>query len=362
MMKRTYTLFSLLFILLFSCGNESEDQQDVFRVIPVNPNADDELSLRDIADEIEAVKLEETDESLIAMTTKVERTEDYIFIFDFSQQKIFQFDDSGKFLQLIGKIGGGPEEVERPVGFSLDRMNGHIYIIGMRKIVVYDYNGDFVRYIRDYSFPNYTYFMNDTLEVFRTETKNLEGGGFLKFPTRYRVDPSTGGRIDSLELTKVSLKNQMMFIMTDANYYSESTDKTYFYLPVLFPEPFVRDTIYEARSSVFEPSLKLDFGESAVSETGNKAVNIRSFFRSDRYLIVRYSYEGKAKLLIYDLEEYMSYNLDAGLDGGEHSDGEPVLITPLPAESNTYCFSAKILEGGSTEEPNPTLYFVKLKN
>lgn len=361
-MKSSFTLFGLILVFLCSCSSEGENQQEPFMVIPVEANEDTELSFDDIASEVEAVKLEETNESLIAFTTKVERTDDYIFVFDFSQQKVFQFDQSGNFLQLMGKIGDGPEEVAKPVGFSIDYKRNHIYIVGMNKIVAYDYRGNFVRSINGYYMPNYTYFRNDLLEIFRAETKNLEGGGSLKFPTLYRINPVSGSRIDSLGLTKVSLKNQMMFILTDANYYSEASDKTYFYLPVLFPEPFVRDTLYEAGTSGLKASVKLDFGKDAISETGSKAINIRGIFRSDRYLFARYTFERKNKLLVHDFKEHKSYNLSDGIDGGVYSDEEPVLLNPLPGTPNTYYFSAKRLDEGMAEEPNPTLYFVKLKN
>lgn len=362
-MKSTHILFCLLFILFFSCGNESEDQQDSFTIISVDPSANDELSIDDIASEVEAVKLEETDASLIAHITKVERTSDFIFVFDSRGQKVLQFNNEGKFLKTIGKKGGGPEEVEMPTTFVLDKDKSHVYIGGMRKVVVYDFEGNFVRYFNGFNIPNYMYFDRGTLEIFRTETKNLEEGGSMKFPTRYRLEASTGKVLDSLELTKVSLENQMMFVVMDANYYSESTRNMYFYLPVPFPEPFVRDTLYEVKGTNLIPSVKMDFGKAAISESGNKVVNIRGVFRSDRYLLARYSFERKSKWLVHDFKETKTYNVVDGLYGSEYSDGEPLLsLYPLLGEANTYYFSAKKLEEGMTEEPNPTLYFVKLKN
>lgn len=361
-MKRTYTLFSLFFILFLSCGNDNEDQQDSFTVISVDVSANDELSIDDIADDIEAVKLEETDESLIAYIAKLQRTDDFIFVLDLSLKKVLQFDLDGNYIKSIGKIGDGPEEIPMITSFLVDKLNNHIYISGQSKIAVYDFDGNFVRSISGFILPNYMYMRDGNLEVFRTETRpHGEGKGAVKVPTRFTLNPSTGEVLDSLELAEITLKENVTFIVMDVNYYSQSSKDEYFFLSVFFQEPIFRDTLYKASGRNLIPSAKLDFGSDAMSESGNKSIMIRDVFRSDRYLLSRYRDADGEKVFVYDFEKQTSYNTK-GISGGTYSDDELVRLRALEGDANTYYFSAKKLEEGISEEPNPTIYFVKLKN
>lgn len=361
-MKSTHILFCFLFILFFSCGNESEDQQDSFTIISVDPSANDQLSIDDIAEEVDAVKLEETDESLISYVAKVQRTDDYIFVLDLSLKKVLQFDLEGNYIKSIGKVGDGPEEIPMITSFLVDKESSYIYIAGQSKIVVYDFEGGFVRSISGFILPNYIYMRDGSLEIFRTETrKQREGNGVVKVPTRLTVNPISGEVLDSLELAEISLKDNIMFMVMDVNYYSQSSNDDYFFLSVYFQEAVFRDTLYKTSGPNLIPSAKLDFGEEAMAESGNKAIMIRDVFRSDRYLLSRYRDPVGEKLFLYDFEKETGYNTK-GISGGVYSDDEPVRLRALEGTPNTYYFSAKKLEEGMTEEPNPTLYFVKLKN
>lgn len=359
-MKLTH--YSLSIILLFIFGCKERAPEESFMTLSVSPNSKDELKLADIIESVEEIKLEETEESLITMITRVEATEDYLFVFDARLGTVLQFLKSGEFVKPIGKKGEGPEEVARAVSFTIDEINEEVYIAGMKTIGVYGFDGGYKRSIRGYLIPNYLSMDDGILEVFRTQTNKLaDGSGFMKFPTRYRVEAETGKLIDSTAITKLSLKNEITFLVMDANYYSQASKNRYFYLPVLFPEPLVRDTLYLANGHNLKPTLKLDFGSEAMNEKGTKAVNIRSVFRSDRYLIAKYSHNRETKFFVYDFEANKGYNLVGGLDGGSYSDGEPVDLYPVKGKPNNFYFKVQKMDESVEGEPNPTVYLVELK-
>ncbi|WP_268121655.1 6-bladed beta-propeller [Roseivirga pacifica] len=360
-MKISHTGILAIALTLWCSSCEQTPKEESFQVINISPTETSSFELESIIDSTEEIKLEETDESLIGNITKLERTDEFIFVFDARNQKIMQFDRSGKYIKSIGKIGEGPEEIAMPTTFTVDAEKRHIYIGGMRKIVVYDFEGNFVRYFSGFNIPTYMYVRDNALEVFRTETQKVEGtSGYYKIPTRYRIDTSTGNIIDSLQLNKASIDKQMMFLVTDANYYSETSKGLNFYLTILFPEPLVRDTLYNVAGTELTPSLKLDFGKEALTEDGSRAISIRSIFRSDRYLLAKYFYQNKQHHFFYDLKQQKGYNIKGELND-EHYGDDPIRIYPIAHEANTFYFYQKKLEEGQIEEPNPTIYFVKLK-
>ena len=68
------------------------------------------------------LKLETTNDCLIATINKMYFDDNKIFIKD-SNDKIFVFDDSGKFLNTVGSIGQGPDDHFSIYDFYLDKIN-----------------------------------------------------------------------------------------------------------------------------------------------------------------------------------------------------------------------------------------------
>ena len=99
------------------------------------------LLISQIADDIEFIPLETTEESLLDNNLRdITITEKDIFLFDYN--KGYRFDRRGKFVNSIGSKGQGPEEFVRPMRMAVDTINRWIYFFDYtRNIVKYDYNG-----------------------------------------------------------------------------------------------------------------------------------------------------------------------------------------------------------------------------
>lgn len=156
-------IYILLDLLLFACN--SKNPQQVVSDIPkknsfYTVNVPDlwknkrEIFLSEIAESIEYIPLETSNESLIGNVLDVQLTDDYIFISQRirDNKPLLQFDRSGNFIRQIGKIGRGPEEYVAMRGFSIDRDKEIIYVLASYngKVLSYSFDGD---YINSFKFP-----------------------------------------------------------------------------------------------------------------------------------------------------------------------------------------------------------------
>ncbi len=77
-----------------------------------------------------------------------------IYIVDFGNNRIQQFDFKGNYLQTIGREGEGPGEFVGPLRILFDKKTGNIYVRdGLRSIKIFDKHGNYLRAIRLEYFP-----------------------------------------------------------------------------------------------------------------------------------------------------------------------------------------------------------------
>ena len=105
------------------------------------------LLLSDIVEDVEYVKLETTDDCLLAGTARVFITNDDIYTLNnYSDYKLLRFDrKTGKFISQIGSIGQGPKEMIDP-GFVFAK-DSLVYVSSSisNKVYVYTNENQFVR-------------------------------------------------------------------------------------------------------------------------------------------------------------------------------------------------------------------------
>jgi hypothetical protein len=109
------------------------------------------LKYSDIYDNIRFVKLETRDDNLIGRIDKIIATNDKFVILDLAiAKKVFVFDNSGKFLNIIGSNGAGPEEYSSPDDIAYDEYNDELLILCHDKKVIMKFklDGTFVRSIK----------------------------------------------------------------------------------------------------------------------------------------------------------------------------------------------------------------------
>jgi len=98
--------------------------------------------LSTIAESIEYIPLETTNECLLGGISNIIVTPNDFFVYVY-EGLCYRFNREGKFLNIIGKIGNGPGECMRTRDATLDTVNQWVYILDYNKIIKYDYVGNF---------------------------------------------------------------------------------------------------------------------------------------------------------------------------------------------------------------------------
>lgn len=174
--KKYFFIYSALICFLFSCSSKSSkktirvnsinasgksenikikgDDVNLFNtniadaneiIIPSNI-FDSKMDLSNIIYDIELTPLETTSKSLIGKIHNILYDSNYYFIHDKSNNKLLRFSENGKFLNTIGTIGKGPQELLRIRDVAINTEKKFISILDSRsrKISRYRYSGEFI--------------------------------------------------------------------------------------------------------------------------------------------------------------------------------------------------------------------------
>jgi len=95
----------------------------------------------DVIKDIEFVPLEMTDESIVGGVTKIKFYKNYMIFWDGQTRSIFIFDDKGKYIRKISRVGKGPGEYSGINDFCVHPQTGMITIAtDSRKIITYSFD------------------------------------------------------------------------------------------------------------------------------------------------------------------------------------------------------------------------------
>jgi len=142
-----YLTFWLAIIFSFSFSNGFSQQKNsrVKRIDLTAGLSSDEtkMNLSEIAEKVEYVFLETTDECLMDKIKKVIVDDSLVFITD--KKQLLIFNNSGKFLKAVGNKGRGPGEFVEVMDFSVDIATDRIFVMDryQQKVFCYSYNGKY---------------------------------------------------------------------------------------------------------------------------------------------------------------------------------------------------------------------------
>jgi len=135
-----------LIILSWSCNDVVRQQ---FGIINPMVYTEEKMPLSDFADDIFYIPL---DPSIVIGNINKLVVTDSCFFISTIKSELLVFDRSGKFKNKIGKIGNGPGEYRYSNNFAIDRKSRLIYLLDQKRVIVYSFNGD---YVRDFSISKY---------------------------------------------------------------------------------------------------------------------------------------------------------------------------------------------------------------
>ncbi|MDR0835377.1 MAG: 6-bladed beta-propeller, partial [Tannerella sp.] len=206
-----------LFVLCISCNKQTSDS--TIPIIPVDVEANDQCPLSEVADEIKAIELEMTDESIIGWVKRVLYLKDYIIVSEGKQEKILLFDKTGKFIRVIGNKGQGPEEYLYLTDIAFNDQEQCLYVSGRDRILCYDLNGNYIKKtsLKNTSFFEYICYTNGSLSVIGTTIGEKAENGFINRTVLYHIDNDLQ-IIDSLEIKKVLLSMVVEVLNSRSDY------------------------------------------------------------------------------------------------------------------------------------------------
>lgn len=153
-MKHMFLLLIGVFVLLGCSSNKKQEPISKSGIPVINLSEDvstvPSFLLSEVAEKLEIVPLEMTDESVLSDITEMQVTDHNIWIDHGREFYIYRFSRSGKFLNKIGSIGQGPGEYTNYSTFLVDEDKKEVYIIANTNgVLAYDFEGNFKRKIVD---------------------------------------------------------------------------------------------------------------------------------------------------------------------------------------------------------------------
>lgn len=216
-------LLPLLLILLFSCQTGSKSSHadvmnfrlDTVQTSDINPVSD-----------VKYLSLELTDNSLIGSIDKVLYRNKRFYLFDKSANMgILVFDEKGKFVKALHRLGEGPGEYIAPIDFDVDAA-GNVYIADNARQKIIKYNAEDLGKYQEYDLG--CYFMEfavvDDEHIILSEVYD-QGKITDKLAVYSRKDKTIN------PLLKPALKemDELRVPRTTSHYLCRSGDKIYYY-------------------------------------------------------------------------------------------------------------------------------------
>jgi hypothetical protein len=173
-------LFTILIIVCATgctgCGKKINTHNETIVAVSVNTDKTDNMDIYEFVDSIQFIKLQTTDDNLIADLNRVFFDDDKIIVIDKRGMQILIFDNKGLFIRKISKVGIGPGEyVSMSAGlYDPNKKNIIVYDGQAFKMLFYTLKGDLIREINNFS--------NNT--VIR-DIINLPNGNFLCYTFDY---------------------------------------------------------------------------------------------------------------------------------------------------------------------------------
>lgn len=140
---------NVLFILaiVFLCACRQSDlaaTDDAIIVDSAESVCEDKTLMSAIFEVSNVISLETSDSCLLGEIEKIIKRDGVIYVKS-RNMPLTLFDEEGKFMHTVGKIGEGPEDYSMLVDFDIK--DGKIYVQTIKKIQVYDPNGKWIETI-----------------------------------------------------------------------------------------------------------------------------------------------------------------------------------------------------------------------
>lgn len=302
LVKKIIILSFSLFIM--SCGQptqaesnkETQENSKDIKIIDLESNfkvTDEKMKLSDAVCDVEYIKLETTDESVLPSVSRLLITNKHILISAWTFEYIYMFDRKGKFIRKIGKFGEGPGEFSVGICFTADDSIAYIRSNWAGKILKYRLNDN--KYTGavpvNAEFIEKIYYLSDN-----TISLHKEGGPIKNMLTAIVLNTKgdtisyLSPNIDKEKYEKLSARSKGL-----PCWQTKEQVNTY---------ELNNDTIYSITKSGIKPRYILNLGKYKMPEKllydnknrfneEHKYFTIRAFTESNDFLYIYFNYQDK---------------------------------------------------------------------
>ncbi len=187
----------------------------------------------DVIKDIEFLPLEMTDESIVGSVSKITLYKNFILVLDRQTRSIFIFDDKGKYIKKIARVGSGPGEYNDINDFCVHPQTGMITIAtSSRKIITCSFD---LKEFKEYNDVPYAVGIEQFNNGYYAITSTQEEANL------YILDPN-------MKIVHKGLANPFPELSILNNSFTKLGDTILCRLPTSY-----NDTIYQITSNSFRP-------------------------------------------------------------------------------------------------------------
>lgn len=259
-------------------------------------------NLSDIATDIEYIPLETVPNSIMGRIINVKIRNNHIYVAT-TDNKIFCFDVSGKYLFNLDKVGKGPEEYLYCSEFDVNESNSIIAVKGSKEIILYNQEltgFNFLSRIKLNESPQIINFIGQNDDI------------LLQYSNTYGTNPISKELINLQGETLLSWPNYMKFQIQEKIMVLSRYENTSFNLKNdLYLKEVGNDTIFKFNGIQLDPVLIFDTKNKRVSpdvranaryyaDHMSEYYILQKFFGSERFIYYTAAYNKENTVRIYD--------------------------------------------------------------
>lgn len=353
-MKLLFVILSMVLQIPFMTAMEKDDGP--ISSIPVNVKQNHRLKLSEIAQEVKRIEPEFSEESILGRVRKIQVYKDSIFVLD-QNDNLLVFDQEGKYHRQVGRSWKGLTGSRNFSDFTIDDRDGSLFISTAKNdiLLVDKHNRSFsLSGVRP--FLEGIYSIDGQLIVFSYQALEKTSLG-LRNQTEMFICSLDSGNIDSLIVSRSYPKTSMFAFPTIYDFISQVDGNTYVYVPVLDPETFVRDTVYQFHNNQLVPALKLKFScEGELDDAGVKTIWLSKVWLAGDYLFAEYTYKKVKYLYNYNFNTEVGVNTKQGIYDDIFNSG---IIELRPLGNGMFYYTHR--KEGTEWEKNPDIFIGTFK-
>ena len=298
---KVINIFIFLFIvLLIGCKNQNKiEQADIRFTLQPNSSINSFNSIDDVFTEPYYIPLETTKESLIGRIDKVVKFESCYVILDCEADQVLRFNEEGKFLNSIGKIGKGPGEYLSVDDLQVFGNNVYLLARDSKKIILFSIEGKFQREISLNDFySNFTIANYEHAFLYRNFNSNIHQTNLVYFSLTkekvisnfHKINKSQFGQGYATKCFDVNHKSIFFSAPNDYNIYTVTEKSTQ-------PKYYID---FGRKYSLPQESRYYNYEElENIDQEVVKGIN--NLFIFDNIILFTYIYSGIKNLVVIDV-------------------------------------------------------------